>query len=176
MYFMSWSMAGITRGTAQVSFSYHFSTGLPWPMAALWMCSCLVSRCWNFSSHWCLPLHQAAPRRADPQLKEYTKSFSSSTQAGLLSVWILSKSCRCLSYFLPEFDGIIKGYCCHSKEVCSWPHFLLLLSNVNRLNLTAWITRRVHLQTRNSWFLLSPPVPSVPFQMFFLYYWEYLGN
>ena len=87
-------------------------------------------------------------------LKNILKSFSSSTRAGLQSVWILSKSCRCLSYFLLEFDGIIKGYCCHSKEVCSWSHFLLLRSNVNRLNLTALITRRVHFKARNFLFLL----------------------
>lgn len=37
---------------------------------------------------------------------------------------------------------IIKGYCCHSKEVCSWPSFLSLLSKVNRLNGTARITKR----------------------------------
>lgn len=37
---------------------------------------------------------------------------------------------------------IIKGYCCHSKEVCSWPSFLSLLSKVNRLNWTARITKR----------------------------------
>lgn len=37
---------------------------------------------------------------------------------------------------------IIKGYCCHSKEVCSWPSFLSLLSKVNRLNRTARITKR----------------------------------
>lgn len=160
--FMSWSMMGITRSTAQISFSsFYFSTGLPCPQL-LYECAMLSEEVLEFQLTLVSPF---APQRADPQLKEYTKSFSSSTQAGLLSVWILSKHCRCLSYFLPEFDGIIKGYCCHSKEVCSWSHFLLLLSNVNRLNLTAWITRRVHFETRNSWFLLSPPVPSVPFQM-----------
>lgn len=91
------------------------------------------------------PLQCSALQTADSQHKEYAKSFSSSMQAGFLSVWILSQNCRCLSYFLLEFDGIIKGYCCHSKEGRSWSHFLSLLSNVNKLNLTAQINRRVHL-------------------------------
>lgn len=40
----------ITGGTAQVSFFYFLFTGMPMPTAPLWMCSCVVSRCWN-SAH-----------------------------------------------------------------------------------------------------------------------------
>lgn len=123
-------------------------------MAAWWLCSYLDKRCWNFSSQWRLPRHCPAPQRGRSLLREHTKPFSSSIQAACLSVWIQSKSRRCFGYFLPELEGIIEGYYCHSKELCSWPHFLLLPSNVNRWNLTAWITRRVHFSTRNSLFLL----------------------
>lgn len=49
---------------------------------------------------------------------------------------------------------IIKGYCCHSKEVCSWPSFLSLLSKVNRLKRTARITKR------SSFLTWIPPPPN----------------
>lgn len=163
----AWRPSCSTFSVSWRGLKFLFLTSPPPAIAASWRCSYLYGRCWNFSSSWGLPLHYAAPQRVDPWLKEYTKSLSSSIQAGFLSVWILSKSCRCLSYFLLEFDGIIKGYCCHSKEVCSWSHFLSLLSNVNRLNLTARITKRVHFKTRNSWFLLFQ-YPWSPFRCHFL--------
>lgn len=50
---------------------------------------------------------------------------------------------------------IIKGYCCHSKEVCSWPSFLSLLSKVNRLKRTARITKR------SSFLTWIPPPPQL---------------
>lgn len=141
-----WVWAVSKRGT--MLFSHRAASGL-------WLaCSYLDKRCWNFSSQWHLPRHCPAPQRGRSLLREHMKPFSSSVRAACLSVWIQSKSRRCFGYFLPELEGIIEGYCCHSKELYSWPHFLLLPSNVNRWNLTAWITRRVHFSTRNSLFLL----------------------